>query len=76
MDSWISKNWKPLILGEMQQSFCGKGFFVFLFEKKEDQDLIFKSGPYFMGPIGMYCNRWSLSFDPEKDIPNVVPVWV
>ena len=76
MNSWIAKNWKPLISREMQQSLCGKGFFVFLFEKKDNRDLIFRSGKYFMGPRGMYLNRWSLSFDPEKDIPNFVPVWV
>ena len=29
-----------------------------------------------MGPRGLYLNRWSLSFDPEKDVPSVVPVWV
>ena len=29
-----------------------------------------------MGPRGMYLNKWDLSFNPEKDIPKVVPVWV
>ena len=29
-----------------------------------------------MGPRGMYLNKWDLSFDPVKDIPKVVPVWV
>ena len=24
----------------------------------------------------MYLNKWDLSFDPEKDIPTTVPVWV
>ena len=33
-------------------------------ENKEDKDLIFRSGPYFMGPRGLYLNRWTLSFDP------------
>ena len=47
-----------------------------MFEKKEDIDLIFRNGPYFMGPRGMYLNKWDLSFDVEKDIPSKVPVWV
>ena len=29
-----------------------------------------------MGPKGLYLNRWSLSFDLEKDVAYVVPVWV
>ena len=60
----------------MQQIFCGQGFFVFIFEKKEDRDLIFRNGPYFMGSRGMYLNKWDLFFDPEKDIASSVPVWV
>jgi hypothetical protein len=35
--------------GKMSSAFCGKGFFVFLFENKADMDLIFRSDPYFMG---------------------------
>ena len=29
-----------------------------------------------MGLIGLYINRWSLYFDPEKDVPSVVSFWV
>ena len=29
-----------------------------------------------MGPRGMYLNKWDLSFDPEKDIPKAMSVWV
>ena len=49
---------------------------MFLFENKDDRDLIFRSGPYFMGPRAPYLNHWSLSFDLEKDIPSAVSVWV
>ena len=76
MESWISKNWMSLISGGLQHCLCGKGFFVFLFENKDDMDLIFRSGPYFMGPRGLYLNCWSLSFDIEKDVPLVASVWV
>jgi hypothetical protein len=60
----------------MSVAFCGKGFFAFLFEKKEDRDLIFQSGPYFMGARGMYLNKWTPDFSPENDIPSAVLVWV
>ena len=73
---WLNKNWRTLIQGEVQQIFCGKGYFAFIFEKKEDRDLIFQNGPYFMGPRGMHLNKWDMSFSAEKDIPNAVPMWV
>ena len=56
--------------------FYGMGYFIFYFETKEDKDLIFRNGPYFMDMRGLYLNKWTLDFDPELDIPNVVPVWV
>jgi hypothetical protein len=65
-----------LIKGQLSQAFCGKGFFVFLFEEKEDRDTIFRNNPYFMGSKGMYLNRWTLDFFPEKYIPLVVSIWV
>ena len=76
MDVWINKNWMPLISGGLQHCFYGKGFFTFLFENRADRDLIIRSGPYFMGPYGLYLNHWNLSFDSEKDVPLVVLVWV
>ena len=47
---------------------------MFLFEKKEGRDLIFMSNSYFMVPIGMYLNRWTLDFDPENDIASTILV--
>lgn len=76
MEAWVNKNWIPLISGGLQHCFYGKGYFIFLFENKADKDLIFRSGPYFMGPRGLYLNRWNLSFDSKKDVPSAVPVWV
>ena len=74
MEIWISKNWMPLITEGLQHCFCGKGFYTFLFKNKEGRDLIFRSGPYFMGPQGLYLNRWTLSFDSEKDVPSAMLV--
>jgi hypothetical protein len=47
-----------------------------LFEVKFDRDLIFKSGPYFMGARGMYLNRWSPDFSTKNDIPLTILIWV
>jgi hypothetical protein len=54
----------------------GMGFYVFLFEKNVDRDLIFRNGPYFMGTRGMYLNQWTPAFNAENYIPSVVPIWV
>ena len=54
----------------------GRGFFIFEFISKEDRDLVFRSGPYFMGSQGLYLNRWTPDFDPTVDVPKEVPVWV
>jgi len=65
-----------MIKGQLSTTFCGKGFYVFLFENKANKDLVFRNGPYFMGTKGMYLNQWTLDFSQENDIPCVVPVWV
>lgn len=54
----------------------GKGFFLFEFAEKEDKELIFRNGPYFMGPPGLYLNKWTPDFDPSVDVPSAIPVWV
>ena len=42
----------------------------------EDRALIFRNVPYFMGPQGLYLNKWTPNFDSSQDVPPVVPVWV
>ena len=56
--------------------FVKRGYFLFEFTSKEDKELIFRNGPYFMGPQGLYLNKWTPDFDPEEDVPSTVPVWV
>ena len=48
---------------------------MFLFSNKEGRDLIFRSGPYFMGSKGMYLAPWYLDFNPEDEM-TPTPVWV
>jgi hypothetical protein len=76
MMQFLEKNSKKTIKVQLLTTFCGKEFYVFLFEIKADRDLIFRNGPYFMGTRGMYLNQWTPNFSPENDIPSIVPVWV
>lgn len=73
---WVAKNWAPLIKNNVSSYFLGQGYFLFEFVDKEEKELIFKNGPYFMGPQGLYLNKWSPDFDPAVDVPTAVPVWV
>ena len=66
----------PLISEGIKSHFVGKGFFVFVFENAEDKNLIFRNNPYFMGPQGLYLNKWTLHFDPTQYVSSVIPVWV
>lgn len=62
--------------GEIALSAVDNGFFIFLFEIKEDRDVVFRNGPYFFGSRGMYLNKWMLDFNPDEDIPTAKLVWV
>ena len=73
---WVQRNWKPLISEDICSNLIGKGYYLFLFENSVDRDLIFRNGPYFMGPQGLYPNKWTPDFDANQDIPSDVHVWV
>jgi hypothetical protein len=60
----------------MSRAFCGMGFFCFLIENKDDRDLIFNIGPYFMGSREMHLNKWIPNFILDNGIPSAVPIWV
>ncbi len=76
VQKWVEKNWSATINEKISIRFCGRGYYTFHFETKEDWDLIFRNGPYVIDTSGLYLNKWTLDFDPEMDIPNVVPIWV
>ena len=50
---WVQRNWKSLISEDICSNLIGKGYYLFLFENSADRDLIFRNGPYFMGPQGL-----------------------
>jgi hypothetical protein len=74
VEEWIQRNWKPLIKEGVKSFFVGKSFFVFVFETLDDRGLIFRNRPYFMGPQGLYLNKWTPDFDPTQDVPSTIPV--
>lgn len=61
--------------GQLPVFAYGRGFLVFLFQTKEDRDLIFCSIPYFMGSQGLYLNHLTPNFNPTEEITSVL-VWV
>ena len=76
IDSWVQRNWRPLVSDRIRSHFVGRGFYVFVFYAAADGDLIFRNGPYFMGPQGLYLNKWTPDFDPSQDVPSAFLVWV
>jgi len=76
MQKWVEMNWMASIDGKISIRFCGRCYYTFHFETKENRDLIFRNGPYVMDTRGLYLNRWMPDFNTEMDVPNVVPVWV
>ena len=75
VDQWIAERWSSLAPSHISLCAAGRGYFVFIFENKEERDLIFRSGPYFMGSRGLFLAPWSLDFNPEAEI-TAAPVWV
>lgn len=66
------------ILSKVKSSyyFCGRGYYDFLFELKEDRGINFRIGPYFIGLRGIFLNFWTLNFDIEVDVLNFSSMWV
>ena len=73
---WVERNWFDKIQGKISIRFCGKEYFTFHFESKEDKDLIFRNGPYFMDSRALDLNKWTPDFDAELDVTSAVLVWV
>ena len=47
-----------------------------MFKEGEAKRLILRNIPYFMGPQGLYLNKWNPDFDPTQHVSSAVPVWV
>jgi hypothetical protein len=75
VEAWMDERWKTLIQGNVTLYAVGRGFFIFSFTRKVDRDLVFRSGPYFMGSKGLFLAPWTLDFNPEAEI-TAAPVWV
>jgi len=75
VEAWMEDHWMMLIQGNVTLYAVGRGFFAFSFMRKADRDLVFRSGPYFMGSKGLFLAPWTLDFNPEAEI-TAAPVWV
>jgi hypothetical protein len=75
VESWVLEHWCPKVKGTIRYFVVGRGYFIFTFFSKSERDIIFRSGPYFMGSRGMFLSPWSLDFNPEDEI-STTPVWV
>ena len=53
VEVWLNKNWRVLIQGEVQQMFCSKGYFAFIFEKRGS---------------GSYLQKWAIFYRAERDV--------
>jgi hypothetical protein len=73
---WVQRNWSPLVKEGIKSHVVGRGFFAFVFYNIKDKNLIFRNVPYFMGPQGLYLNKWSPDFDPTQDVSSKILVWV
>lgn len=54
IDLWVAQHWTPKLQSQLSFISVGRGFSIFLFDSQEDQGLLFRSGPYFMGSRGMH----------------------
>lgn len=75
VELWIAEHCNPILHGQVSLFVAGRVFYVFLFLSKEDRDLVFRSGPFFLGSRGLFLAPWILGFNPEEEI-TVAPVWV
>ena len=74
VEAWVQRNWRSLVKEGIKSHFVDKGFFVFVFKATEDKNLIFRNGPYFMGPQGLYLNQWTPDLNLTQDVPSAVPL--
>ena len=61
---WIIEHWNPNLQGRLSLFVARRVFFVFLFSNKEERDLVFHLGPFFMGSRGLFLSPWTLGLNP------------
>jgi hypothetical protein len=61
VDTWVGEQWTPKINGQVTAFASSQEVYIFIFLNKEEGDMIFKSGPYFMGYREMFMSQGSLT---------------
>ena len=52
------------------------GFCMVTVDIAQDRDWIMNSGPYFMDGYGFYLKKWTMNFDPTKEVIKEIPIWI
>jgi len=71
---WIRSHWKPK--GKTHLHLRSKGFFRVVFTSLDDKDRVFKGGPYFYAPAGLYMRPWTMKFVLEHETFTSILVWI
>jgi len=54
---WVANKWTPLQKTQVSSMEVRRGFSLLIFSSREERDLIFCSGSYFMGSRGTYLSH-------------------
>ena len=52
------------------------GFYIFMFDLKDNSDFVFENGPYHMGGSWLVLKKWHRMMKLSKEQLDRVPVWV
>ncbi|GLJ24601.1 hypothetical protein SUGI_0470320 [Cryptomeria japonica] len=69
---WVENNWGSHVVVK----YLHKGFFVTIFEKKEERDQALNSKNWCFENFPLYIQPWAPNFDPLKLVVYDSPVWV
>lgn len=71
---WMFEKWKTVGEVELIAMLCK--FLMFIFTNEEDMRMVLELRPWFMGRKGLALKKWHLDSRTNKEIFNVVPVWI
>ena len=74
VEVWTQRTWEPE--GEMEIMLLANNYFMVTFNCIANHNQVFEGGPYFYNKVGLFIKPWHARFNPAKELPNCVPVWV
>ena len=70
---FTSAAWPSIAKPKLQQH--EDGYFVILFQSREDRDTVIQNGPYTMGGKPVLLKRWTSNFNLNDEL-RIAPLWV